>query len=50
MLTSQTVEDLNCSLDLGMAKFTMNSVRNEITWDMFKKVIEESKLGPVLRP
>lgn len=45
MSSSHISEDFNSGMDLGKAEFTTNSVRNEIMWDMFKNVVEESKLS-----
>lgn len=42
MSSSRIIEDFNCDHDLGIPEFTANIVRNEITLDMFKIVVEKS--------
>lgn len=50
MSSSQIVEDFNYGSDLGMVEFTANGVRNEITKEMFRRVVVESKLSHALWP
>lgn len=50
MSSSQITKDFNYGPDLGMVGFTTNNMRNKIIVEMFRRVVEESKLGMVLRP
>lgn len=50
MAPLQDTENFNIGPDLGISKFTTNGVRNEVSWGMFKRIVEETKINPVLRP
>lgn len=50
MSSSRTVEDFNYGPDLGMIEFIANSIRNEITGELFRRVVVESKLTLALWP
>lgn len=43
MLSLRTAKDFNCNPNLGMAEFTTNSFRNEITGELFRQVVIVSK-------
>lgn len=49
MALPKDTEDFNIGSYLGIAKFTTNS-RNEVTWGIFKSVVGENKISPLLRP
>lgn len=49
-MASQGTENFNTGPDIGISEFAANHVRNEITWSMFRRVVEESRISPLLRP
>lgn len=51
MSSLRITEDFHCGPNLDIAKFIANnSVKNEIIWKMFKRVVEGGKISQLLRP
>lgn len=43
-------KDFNIEPNLGIVEFTVNNIKNEIILGMFKRVVEEGKISPLLMP
>lgn len=41
-MASKVTENFNIGPDIGVLEFTTNHVQKEITWSMFRRVVEES--------